>query len=531
MVTDIKVVDKQGKTVEGKNIIINPPKKKSQGLFGNTFSYNNAGKYRNRYYTLSDNSNGLDTYSRELLVRWSREITAQLPIVSSAIRALAEFSVDNAYLPEYVGNNTEWGKIATDWLTNTWYPNCCTRGNAYDFQTCLNLFSQSIDTDGDFLQVFGIDNYGFPLFQVIPTNRIKSTKDNVLISEGAYKDCIISDGVVYTMQGKAVGYTVLNSQNMVNSAINNNSEVIFSAKDSRLLFETRYFDKNRGIPSIAPAILQALSIQELDSYLMDKIKIESMVGLIEATPTGEAPQELQNTLQELLNETDNGNGASLMISPQEHAVSIVNGPEIRYVRAEGGDIRPMATSGPTDQAGEYMSRLETQILSTLGVPHQLIFSTSKVSGRVTSAVAEIFRSAVRKRQAILDKTAKFTVGWALAKAVDAGILPPNDDENFTQIFNFTKPAEFSLDARYDNDIIIDNYSNGFITLNDATTKICNKTATEVTRLQADEQVVFYNEAMRVAKETGMDLNIVISNWKKTPVTTTATIAVEPDNQE
>ena len=100
MVTDIKVVDKQGKTVEGKNIIINPPKKKSQGLFGNTFSYNNAGKYRNRYYTLSDNSNGLDTYSRELLVRWSREITAQLPIVSSAIRALAEFSVDNAYLPE-----------------------------------------------------------------------------------------------------------------------------------------------------------------------------------------------------------------------------------------------------------------------------------------------------------------------------------------------------------------------------------------------------------------------------------------------
>ena len=526
---NFNVLDRNGnplKTKGGAKVNFSLPSKNASNLFGNIYSYGNAGKYAYRYYSLQDTNSGLDTYSRELLVKWSREIAAQLPVVSSAIKILSQFAVDDAYLPEYVGNNKEWGKAATEWLVESFYPNCCTRGNAYNFQTSLKLLSQTIDTDGDVLQVFGKDKYGFPMFQIIPSHRIKSNKDNAVINEGKYKDCIIADGIVYTQSGKAVGYVVQNPNNLVSNMVKDSGEeIIFDTKDAHLIFDARFFDKNRGIPSIAPAILQAMSIQELDRYLMDKLKIESMIGLIEKNQTGEAPQELQDTLNALLEDVNN-TGNPLMISPNDHAVQIVNGAEIRYVRADGGDIKTLSSNSPAMESQEYMSKLETQILATLGVPHQLIFSPQKASGRVTSAIAEVFRSQIKQRQGLLDKHGKFTIAWALSHAMEQGFIPRNNEENLFKAFEFTKPQEFSLDAKYDNQIIIDNLNNGIITLNDATSRICNKSANRVIEEQADEQIKFYKEAKRVSDTTGIDINLVISNWKNTPVQVTNTIQTD-----
>ena len=161
------------------------PSKKAMGLYGNIFGYGNAGKFKYRYYTLADNNQGIDTYSRELLVRWSRELAAQLPIVSTAIDIISQFSIGNAYLPEYRGENAAWGKIATDFLVQEFYPHCNVRGQK--FQNCLSLMSKTIDRDGDLLQVYGQDKYGFPMFQVIMANRIRSANDNSVCEEGPYK--------------------------------------------------------------------------------------------------------------------------------------------------------------------------------------------------------------------------------------------------------------------------------------------------------------------------------------------------------
>ena len=489
------LVNKSGAPIVN-NVVNKTPTKQAANLFGNIFNQANAGRYKYRYYTLQDSNQGIDTYSRELLVRWSREMAAQLPVVTSAIKLLSQFAVSNAYIPEYIGNNSAWGKVATDWLKDEWMPNCCTRGNSYDWQTCLNLFSQTLDVDGDFLQVFGQDKYGFPMFQIIPTHRIRNMgRDGQITMEGEFKDCINQDGVIYTLQGKAVGFTVDNANNLVNTLAKQTDSIIFNNKDAHLVFDVKYFDKHRGIPSIGAAILQAISLQELDQYEMDKAKMQSMVGLVEKTPTGEAPQELQNTLQDLLSQSTT-TGNALMITPNDHAVRIINGPEIRYVRAEGGDIKSFQSNGPTSDAQEYMTKLETQVLATLGVPHQLLFSTTKVGGRVTSAVAEMFRKTIADRQKLLDKHAKFTVGWALAKAIDAGLIPDNKEENLTKVFEFTKPQEFSLDSRYDNDIVITNLDKGIISLNEATKIISNKTSSEVMEEQAKDLTQFYKLADR-----------------------------------
>lgn len=512
LVKGVTLYDGRGNPVSPSQKLKNDaPQKKMVGLYGNIYAYPNYGKYRPRFYTLGDTSQGLDTLSRELLVRWSREMEAQLPFIKAAINALGDFSIGDSYDAQYHGVNPEWWKYAESWLQESWYPNCNVRGSHYDFKTSLRIESSLIDIDGDYLLVYGQEQ-GFPKFQVIQNNRIRSQlKDNLVITEGPYKGCIISDGVYYTPQGKAVAYHVLNAKNMVNTYAQITEDMVFSAKDAHLILDPKFIDKTRGIPSIGSAILQALSIQELDSYLMEKIKIQSTIALVEKTPSGEAPQELQQTL-EALNQQGTEFGA-FNPSPNTHAVDIVQGSQIRYVHAEGGDIKSLDGNAPGNETADYMARLETQVLSTLGVPHQLIYSTDKTTGRITSGIAEMFRASISRRQKLLDKTAKFRIAWALAVAMNNGDIPRNDDENIFSVISLTHPPEFTLDAKYDSQIVIDQYEAGMGTLNDATTRLYNRTAEQTIDIQKKEQIAFYEGAKEVSKATGVELNTVITGWR------------------
>ncbi len=513
----VKLYDQFGRTVSPANKLRNDAPgcnaKQMYGLYGNIFNWQNSGKFRQRYYTLGDTNQGLDTLSRELLVRWSREMYGQLPIIKAAVRALADFSIGTSYLPEYTGKNPKWWADAKKWLLEEWYPSCNVRGPHYDFQTSLRLESRLIDADGDYLLVFGVKN-DLPKFQIIQNNRIKSMdQDNQIIRSGIMEGAIISDGVYYTPAGEAVGYCVQNSGNMVNSMTTETKPIIFSARDAFLCLDPEFVDKLRGVPAIGSAILQALSISELDQYLMEKVKIESSIALIEKTPTGQSPYELQNTLEQMVNMGQEVGLVQGAIPPNLHALQVVQGSDIRYVYSQGGDIKTLSSTTPANESANYMERLETQVLSTIGVPHQLVYSPDKTGGRITSSIAEIFRSAITRRQSITDKSATLRVCWALNKGAEMGLVPKNEEENLARCLKFTKPPIFSLDAKYDSQIVIDQYQAGFTTLGTATSRLCNRTAEETIDEQAHEQIYFYHAAQRVAKETGVDLNTVLSGWR------------------
>lgn len=484
--------------------------KKAIGLYGNIFSYPNVGKFRPRFYTLGDTSQGLDTLSREVLVRYSREMFGQLPFIQAAIKTLSDFTVGNAYQPLYIGKNKKWWNDVNKWLIDEIYPDCSVRG--MDFLTSLRTECSLLDIDGDYLVIYGINN-SKPQFQIIQNNRIRSQNgDQFYVEEGKpFAGTILSDGVYYTNQGKAVGYYIQNAGNLVNNMTKNTDDISISARDAHLIYDPRYIDKLRGIPSIGTAVLQALSIQELDSYLMEKIKIESTIALIERTPSGEAPLELQQTLEALQAQAQNFGASN--VSPNTHAIEMVQGGNIRYVHAEGGDIKTLSSNTPGNETSEYMSRLETQILSTIGVPHQLVYSTDRTTGRITSGVAEMFRSAIERRQGIMNKRAKFYISWAITKGMEMGLIPENNDEIIAKTIEFTHPKKFTLDAKYDNQIIINQYEAGFSSMEDCTTELFNRTSEETLEKQKQEQILFYKKVKEVAQETGMDINTVISGWK------------------
>lgn len=494
-----------------------PLKKKAFGLYGNIYSFPNYGQYRPRFYALQDAEQGLDALSRELLVRWSREACAQLPFVESAIRMKAQFAVGNAYRVEYVGSNSKWGRMALDWINEEFYTNPTNRGNI-DFQELMRLESTIIDQDGDLLCVYGRDNNG-PRIQIIPSNRVRSfSTDGVSWSQGPLPGTILADGVVYeAASGKAIGFNVINYENQVNQIVQTTDNRFISARDAHLIYNVRYFDKGRGVPAIGSAILQTLSIQEIDTYLLEKIKLSSMLGWIEKTPSGEGPLELQQT-EAALNTGLEQYGV-YNPSPNVHAVEIVQGVTNRFIKAEGGDIKMMDSNTPQNETKAYITRLEQQILSTIGVPHQLVYSQEDVSGRISDGVAKIFTSCVENTQKILDKHGKFIVGYAVANAVRMGILPPNDKENLSQVFTFSHPPPFSLNDGYDHKSDLEDLAAGVKCLNDVTKKH-GRTASEVMEAQEKEVTELITRAKKISNETGTDINLVLQmlreNLKQAP---------------
>ena len=483
--------------------------KKQLGLYGNIYAYPNYGQYRPRFYTLGDSEQGLDSLSRELLVRWSREVTAQMPWVGAAIRLLAQYAVGNEYLPVYTGDNSEWGKTAVQWLREEFYPNGCTRGKAYDFQNCMFLESCLLDQDGDILCLYGKDENGFPKFQMVPSNRVRSsTMDNHIIESGQFAGYMIADGVIYNpATGQAVGYNVTNYKNLASSMPSNSEEIMISGRDAQLIYDARFFDKSRGVPSVGSGILQALSIQELDSYLLQKTKIQSTIALIEKTPSGEAPYELQQTLEALkLQSTDYGVFNPV---PNIGGVRIVQGSDVRYIKAEGGDIKTLDNNTVGGETANYIKRLETHILSAIGVPHQIMFSPESVSGRMVSGIVETFRGSIDRRQKILDKHAKFIIHYALSVAMENGYIPRNDTENLYRVFDVTHPKEFTLDPAYDRQADINDYNAGFKSLNDIVSKE-HKTAKQVIDERANEAKEFFVQAQKIAAETNTSVETVVA---------------------
>ena len=493
------------------------PDKKAWALYGNIYQFPNYGRYRPRYYVEQDSNQGLDALSRTLLLRWSREMVSQQGWIEAAIRILAQFAVGDAYLPEYVGKNEVWGKEASDWLLQEFYPNCCTRGKAFDFQTVMFLESQMMDIDGDLLCVYGKSNTGFPKFQIIPSHRIRSYSLNEMNynptqpEKGPIEGTVLSDGVLYNLQGTPLGYQIVNYNNLVNSLAQTPETAMISVKDSMLIYDARFFDKGRGRPAIGSAILQALSLQEIETYLMEKIKIESCVGLVEKTPSGEGPLELQQTLA-ALNASANANGI-FSPSPNVHGCEIVDGPTMRYVKASGGEIQTLSSTTPADQTSKYIDRLQQAVLSTLGLPSVLLLNPGDISGRISDGVGEIFNRSVKRRQKILDGHGKFIISWAIANAMKAGYISPNYDENIYNSFQLTHPAPFSLNKGYDDKADLEAYKAGTKSLNEIAKKR-NTTAKSIMQELEQETLDYIQRAQRVSQTTGVDLNTVMQAMRE-----------------
>ena len=308
---------------------------------------------------------------------------------------------------------------------------------------------------------------------------------------------------------------------MINSSFGdtNGDSTYISTRNSRLIYSPRFPDRGRGIPTISSGIIQALSIEEIESYMVEKLKIQSMYAVVENTPEGEGPLEEEaafrrsvttaNTLSGFTPLSDqNGNNNS------SQGLRVINSPAIKYIACQGGDIKFPAASITEKETSDFITRLEKGVLSTLGVPHALLFSPDEVSGKMNSSVVEVFNGSIKKRQLLLDQHANFFVSWAISKAIQNGDLPPNNDELLSSVFEFSHPKPFSIDDSKQNQDDIAGYQAGIKSLSEICIKR-NTTYEELLSQIEKEQINFFKSAQRISGETNIPLDVVLNSMKET----------------
>jgi hypothetical protein len=147
------------------------------------------------------------------------------------------------------------------------------------------------------------------------------------------------------------------------------------------------------------------------------------------------------------------------------------------------------------------------------VPSVLLLNPGEISGRISDGVGEIFNRSVKRRQKILDGHGKFIISWALANAMQQGLISSNYKENLYKSFNLTHPATFSLNKGYDDKADLDAYKAGTKSLNEIAKKR-NTSAKAIMEELESETLDFLTRAQRVAKTTGVDLPIVLQSMRE-----------------
>ena len=105
------------------------------------------------------------------LMSQARRIYLNFGPIKNAINQRSMYSVGRAFMPEFKGTDQEFGKAATDFLNDTFYPIGDSRGGMHDFKTNLFTWSSAIDVDGEIFILLTETKNGFPIYQGIPLHQ------------------------------------------------------------------------------------------------------------------------------------------------------------------------------------------------------------------------------------------------------------------------------------------------------------------------------------------------------------------------
>lgn len=393
---------------------------------------------------------------RRQLVSDSRKLYANVGPAKGAIDAKAMYSVGRSWLPKFDGTDTAWGEQAREWLINQFYPLADIQGR--DFQTSLYLASVSVDRDGDVGALLTEYETGFPAIQLIPTQAITMPSEDKMDREhrlltGPYQGLRCFDGVIINDQGRPVAYYVEEDESLLDLESENEASEYISARDFMLLAEPSWVDQVRGFPGFAHAILDLKDLRTVQGYEKMASALASSIGLLEYNETGMA-----DTSDPTVALGGNFSASGDIVSKE------IFGGTVRHYKANSGSkLEAFKSDRPGDAWQRLMDRLIRNAMSGINWPFELAWDISALGGANTRFVIASAMRTVEDRQDLLRPFAKRAVGYACAKAIKNGDLPPSDD---WWRWSFTMPPRMTSDYGRDAAAQREDYLQGIINLSD-----------------------------------------------------------------
>lgn len=388
-------------------------------------SANLAGGERPSYdRNLKDLGKLVPKFDRQSLCSISKQLYLNSPPLIGAIDQKGMYSVGNAYLPVYKGSDHVWGKAARDWLEGEWYEICNVAGGNNDFSSDLYIDSVAMDRDGEVFEYFTQTKSGYPQIQIIPSHRI----DAGGLPEGRLAKGVFSgskfyheDGIVYwSDSNKPVAYSFVDA--------NGGHERFIDASLIKHTFDKSWPEQKRGLPLFYATLNNLRDILQSEEWERGTLL------------------NMSSEVYTIHNETGGPDTDDPTYIPSDDleapTIQYMQGGRIRYARAGAGEkieqhqnFRP---GNPWLDFNEFQMRLCFQQINW---PMSMSW---KASGQGTAERNDIGKAcrAVKDRQTILDKIAKWRITRALVWAMKTGRIPQSSD---WYNWAFTHPPSLTID--------------------------------------------------------------------------------------
>lgn len=387
---------------------------------------------------------------RVQLVSDSRKMFSNLGPAKAAIVDKSVYSFGRAWAPKFCGQDAEWGRAATDYLTQKFYPICDISASG-DFQTQLHLTSVSIDRDGDVAILLTEDANGNARTQLIPAHLIGSRKSGPIIESGAYRGLRQVDGVAINDRSQPVAYCILGEDPA------GDSDRWVSARDLIFLYEPEWVGQLRGLPCFTHAILDLRDLRTVQGYERLASQIASSIGLVEHNETG------MPDLNDPINLRAGINALAVDGTANVTAEDMVGG-SVKYFRAgSGSKLEFMKNERPGAAWESFMNRLIRNAYSGAGWPYEMSWDSTALGGANIRLIVSKAMRAVEDRQDLVRPAAKRVVGYACAKAIKNGDLAPSAD---WWKWDFTMPQKLTVDYGRDAKAQREDYLCGLVNLGD-----------------------------------------------------------------
>lgn len=393
----------------------------------------------------------VNTFDWRTIVSASRRLFGNMGVPRGAIGQKATFATVGGWLPIYRGRNKKWGKLATQWLTEQWYPVCELRGGAFDFVTTLKIDSETIDKDGGFGVLLTKTDDGFPLTQRLPIHRFGNRYDNLEtnVTDGPYKGLKIHQGIIYNLKGRPVAYRIYEDPVNLDVPASNYQDI--SARNLIHVYDPEWYDQGHGFPAFTFCLNDLRDMKQSKEWEQLAMLQASSIGLIEFNESGQGDP---NDPAVLLNGT----------TPSVSGVQTMTleGGMYRYFRANSGSkLEALTTNRPSDTWDRFNDRLTRSALLGINWPYSLAWKTDG-GGTDKRADIALARSSVTERQGVMKPYARRIVQYAISNAMPSGIdVLPFDEDWY--MWDFAMPAKLGIDDGRDGKQRIENLKYGVMT--------------------------------------------------------------------
>src|SRR5215475_13504221 len=410
---------------------------------------------RRTYYPMLDPEadRHIDSWSITKLRSDSRKVFVNFGPLRTAVYERARYSVGHAWLPRFQGEDTEWGRLASDWLVKIWYQTGNLAGPAWNWWRSLQIESRYLDVFGEIFVYKVIDKQGFPRFQHIAPYRIDVPRETgsidgeARLTSGPYAGFKCTYGIVQDDAGTAVAY-VVRGQKPEDDRIITRDELIHVG-----LWE--FVDQTRPISNIAHGILDCRDSIAVLSNEKRALEIASAIAILESNPIGgidiNDPTQFVRLEANRVGTQIETPGQPVPPGYQTDPTPVVpykysDSGEYKYFKAgSGSDVKAFQFQRPSGEVTNFLDRLGRNCINFVW-PFDLIMSAGAPNSSTNRSLWVRANNLTRERQVDLYPAAKQRILFALSRAIELGILPENEE---WMDWEFSLPRKPSIDAGRD----------------------------------------------------------------------------------